>query len=76
MPIFSQRIAEADCFIPNCRPVWMTPILRSIQRQSLAGMIWSKQFYHFNVRKWLNGDPVNRRRRRNAKKRATPNGRI
>ncbi len=28
-----------------------------MQRQALAGMLWSKQFYHFDVRRWLAGDP-------------------
>ena len=29
-----------------------------IQRQALAGMLWSKQFYYYNVHQWLNGDPA------------------
>ena len=29
-----------------------------IQRQAFAGMLWSKQFYQFNVREWLDGDPL------------------
>ena len=55
--IFSKRIAEADEFYANLQHGLEDDDLRSIQRQALAGMIWSKQFYHFNVRKWLNGDP-------------------
>jgi hypothetical protein len=31
--------------------------MRNVQRQALAGMLWSKQFYHYNVEKWLTGDP-------------------
>ncbi len=30
---------------------------RGVARQAYAGLIWSKQFYHFVVRDWLNGDP-------------------
>ena len=55
--IFSKRIAEADEFYAKLQHGLEEDDLRSIQRQALAGMIWSKQFYHFNVRKWLNGDP-------------------
>ena len=29
----------------------------NVMRQALAGMLWSKQFYHYVVRDWLNGDP-------------------
>ena len=31
---------------------------RNVQRQALAGMIWSKQFYHYDVARWLEGDPA------------------
>jgi len=56
--IFSRRIAEADEFYAELQHGLEEDDLRSIQRQALAGMIWSKQFYHFNVRTWLNGDPA------------------
>ena len=29
----------------------------NVMRQALGGMLWSKQFYHYVVRDWLNGDP-------------------
>ena len=29
-----------------------------VMRQALAGMLWSKQFYHYDVRRWLEGDPA------------------
>src|SRR5260370_41531987 len=32
--------------------------MRRIQRQPFAGMLWSNQFYAFNVRRWLAGDPL------------------
>jgi len=56
--IFSQRLAEADEFYGELQHGVADDDLCSIQRQALAGMIWSKQFYHFNVRTWLNGDPA------------------
>jgi hypothetical protein len=31
---------------------------RSVQRQAFAGMIWSKQFFYYDVREWLQGDPA------------------
>jgi len=56
--VFSQRIAEADFFYSELQHGLDDAGLCAIQRQALAGVIWSKQFYHFNVRKWLNGDPL------------------
>jgi hypothetical protein len=56
--IFSKRLAEADEFYAGLQHGLEDSDLRSIQRQALAGMLWSKQFYHFNVRTWLNGDPA------------------
>ena len=56
--IFSQRIAEADEFYADLQQGLTNAEVRSVQRQALAGMIWSKQFYYFNLRTWLNGDPA------------------
>jgi len=56
--IFAERIAEADLFYAELQTGVTDADLCSIQRQAFAGMIWSKQFYHFNIRKWLNGDPL------------------
>ena len=56
--VFAKRIAEADEFYAGVQHGLHDLDLCSIQRQALAGMIWSKQFYHFNVRTWLNGDPA------------------
>ncbi|MBL8205886.1 MAG: glucosidase [Blastocatellia bacterium] len=55
--IFAARIQEADEFYNAVMPANLDEDLRSIQRQALAGMIWSKQFYYYNVRRWLRGDP-------------------
>lgn len=35
-----------------------TPAEAQIVRQAMAGLLWSKQFYHFDVKKWLSGDPA------------------
>jgi hypothetical protein len=56
--IFSQCLSEADEFYADLQDGLDDADLRSIQRQAFAGMIWSKQFYRFNVRTWLNGDPT------------------
>jgi hypothetical protein len=56
--VFARRILEADEFYAGLQHGMHDQDLCSIQRQALAGMIWSKQFYHFNVRTWLNGDPA------------------
>jgi len=56
--VFAQRLAEADEFyaarIGNCRSADAC----NVQRQAFAGMLWSKQFYHYEVRAWLEGDPA------------------
>ncbi len=54
--IFSRRIAEADAFYaPLERP--LDEDQRLVQRQAFAGMIWSKQFYYFDIAQWQKGDP-------------------
>jgi len=55
--IFNQRIAEADEFYAKVIPQRLSADARNVQRQALAGMLWSKQFYHYDVRVWLEGDP-------------------
>ena len=51
--IFSNRKAEADEFYDQILPKNSTEELKNIQRQSLAGMLWSKQYYHYDVERWL-----------------------
>ena len=48
------RKAEADDFYNAILPADITPELKNIQRQALAGLLWSKQFYHYDVERWLN----------------------
>ncbi|HEY5301652.1 MAG TPA: glucosidase, partial [Acetobacteraceae bacterium] len=56
--IFTQRRAEADEFYAVLQRGIADADARMVQRQALAGMLWSKQWYHLNVREWLAGDPA------------------
>jgi hypothetical protein len=51
--IFTRRIAEADEFYNTVIPASANPDEALIMRQALAGMLWTKQYYHFDVDKWL-----------------------
>jgi hypothetical protein len=54
---FAVRMKEADEFYaPLCAEA-LSADARSIQRQAFAGMLWSKQFYRYDVARWLRGDP-------------------
>ncbi|MBD2080194.1 glucosidase [Leptolyngbya sp. FACHB-17] len=54
---FHIRKQEADEFYQQICPFPMSEDERNIQRQSFAGLLWSKQYYHYVVQEWLNGDP-------------------
>lgn len=56
--IVDQRRREADEFYGDLQKELPDADLRNVQRQAYAGMIWSKQFFHYDVRKWLEGDPA------------------
>ena len=56
--LFAARIAEADAFYATLQTHIPDPDARLVQRQALAGMLWSKQFYRYDVRRWLAGDPL------------------
>ena len=51
--IFAARITEADEFFDRITPRTLTEDERRVHRQALAGMLWSKQFYYFDLDKWL-----------------------
>src|SRR5207244_1183359 len=55
--IFSTRRVEADEFYESLAPKALTEDQREIQRQAFAGLLWNKQFYHYIVEDWLDGDP-------------------
>ncbi len=54
--VFKKRIAEADEFYAELAPQHLSDDAKAVQRQAFAGMMWSKQFYHYVVRDWLSGD--------------------
>jgi len=56
--VFDERKAEADDFYAVLQKNIDDEDTRRVQRQAFAGMIWSKQFYHLDVPRWLNGDPT------------------
>jgi hypothetical protein len=56
--ILAARKEEADEFYDSVIPPSLSADARNVMRQALAGMLWSKQFYHYVVRDWLQGDPA------------------
>src|SRR5207248_2062152 len=56
--IFGRRQNEADEFYDSVAPVNLTSEDKAIQRQALAGLLWTKQFYYYIVEEWLKGDPA------------------
>jgi hypothetical protein len=55
--VLQQRRDEADRYYASLQQGLADPDARLVQRQALAGMIWSKQFFYYNVPEWINGDP-------------------
>ena len=56
--IFADRLAEADEFYAVLQQDMAEPDRRAVQRAAFAGMLWSKQFYYFDIPTWLKGDPT------------------
>lgn len=56
--VFRQRIAEANEFYAAIQPAHLTKDQRRVQRQAFAGLLWNKQFYHYSIELWLDGDPA------------------
>jgi hypothetical protein len=54
--LFAERIAEADAFYAPLAAQEVSEDERRVQRQALAGLLWNKQFYHYDVQRWLQGD--------------------
>lgn len=54
---FSDRIQEADEFYQVHLPQELSSDQVTVARQAYAGLLWSKQFYHYIIRDWLEGDP-------------------
>ena len=56
---FALRQREADEFYATVIPQHLSADAQNVMRQGFAGMLWSKQFYHYVVKDWLRGDPDN-----------------
>jgi hypothetical protein len=69
--IVAERVREADQYYATVIPGHLSADARRVMRQALGGLLWSKQFYHYYVRRWLEGDsgtpppPPERRQGRN-----------
>ncbi len=56
--VLAIRRTEADEFYAKRAPKSLSEDAKDVQRQAFAGLLWSKQLYHFDVRTWLDGDPA------------------
>ncbi len=56
--VVADRLAEADAFFAARIPGGLGPDARDVVRQAYAGLAWNKQFYHYVVQEWLDGDPA------------------
>ena len=56
--ILAARVREADEFYAARLPATVAPAERDVVRQAYAGLLWSKQFYYYVVRDWVEGDPA------------------
>ena len=54
--VLSARAAEADVYYAAVQPANIHPDEQLIVRQAFAGLLWSKQYYHYDVYRWLTGD--------------------
>lgn len=65
--IFVKRKNEADIFYETIHPSSCTDDQKNIQRQAFAGLLWNKQYYHYDVERWLNSSdgitPVSEKRK-------------
>jgi hypothetical protein len=56
--VFAARQKEADDFYASRIPKQLSADAKNVMRQALSGMLISKQFYHYDVLTWLQGDPA------------------
>jgi hypothetical protein len=56
--LFAERITEADAFYESLAAPQHTEEERRVMRQGYAGLLWSKQFFHYVLKDWLEGDPA------------------
>ncbi len=56
--LFEQRISEADEFYEDVQNDVLSEDEKQVQRQALAGTLWTKQLYYYDLEQWLKGDPA------------------
>jgi hypothetical protein len=56
--LMRHRAHEADEFYTTVIPATLSDDAKQVMRQAFAGLLWSKQCYHYEVRRWLEGDPA------------------
>ena len=56
--VMADRLREADEFFAEVTPPTASADEALVLRQAVAGLMWGKQFYHFDVARWLSGDPA------------------
>jgi hypothetical protein len=56
--VFEERERESDEFYAGVIPAGTPGEVAMVARQAFAGMLWSKQFFHYDVDRWLDGDPA------------------
>jgi hypothetical protein len=57
--VLAARKRESDEFYQGIVPQHLSADAQNVMRQAFGGMLWSKQFYHYVIRQWLDGDPRN-----------------
>ncbi|MFG1606187.1 glucosidase [Actinoplanes sp. NPDC049265] len=55
--VMRERAKEADQYFADLVPAAASSEEAAVVRQAIAGLMWGKQFYHFDVKQWLTGDP-------------------
>jgi len=55
---FEERIRDANEFYDTVTPEHLTSDAKQVMRKALAGLLWSKQFYYYDMSSWLKGDPT------------------
>ncbi len=56
--VLAAREADADAYYRDLTPAGLDADRARVVRQTLAGMLWGKQYFHYNVARWLDGDPA------------------
>ncbi len=58
--LFALRMTETNEFYATVIPARLSADTKAVMRQAIGGLLWSKQFYHYQVSRWLEGDPAGR----------------